>query len=33
LLAYQPHGEQGVLVAEIDLALATGLLAGRLHNV
>ena len=29
LLAYQPYGEEGVLVVEIDLALATGLLAKR----
>jgi predicted amidohydrolase len=29
LLAYQPYGEEGLLVAEIDLAKATGLLARR----
>jgi predicted amidohydrolase len=29
LLAYQPYGESGLLVAEIDLSLATGLLARR----
>jgi predicted amidohydrolase len=27
--AYLPYGEEGVLVQEIDLAKATGLLAGR----
>lgn len=30
LLAWQPYGEEGVLVADIDLAAATGLLARRL---
>jgi len=29
LLAYQPYGEEGLLVAELDLELATGLLARR----
>jgi predicted amidohydrolase len=29
LLAYQPYGEQGLLVTDIDLSLATGLLAAR----
>ncbi|HEU0030034.1 MAG TPA: carbon-nitrogen hydrolase family protein [Kofleriaceae bacterium] len=29
LLAYQPYGEAGLLVADLDLALATGLLASR----
>jgi predicted amidohydrolase len=29
LLSYQPYGEEGVLVADIDLAAATGLLAAR----
>jgi predicted amidohydrolase len=29
LLTYQPYGQEGVLVAEIDLATATGLLARR----
>jgi predicted amidohydrolase len=29
LLAYQPYGQEGVLVADIDLAKATGLLARR----
>ncbi|HZR22493.1 MAG TPA: carbon-nitrogen hydrolase family protein [Vicinamibacterales bacterium] len=30
LLAYQPYGKEGLLVADIDLAAATGLLAKRL---
>jgi predicted amidohydrolase len=30
LLCYQPYGTEGLLVADIDLAEATGLLAGRL---
>jgi len=29
LLAYQPYGKQGLLVADIDLSLATGFLAAR----
>jgi predicted amidohydrolase len=29
LLAYQPYGKHGLLIADIDLALATGLLASR----
>jgi predicted amidohydrolase len=29
LLSYQPYGEEGLLVADLDLALATGLLASR----
>lgn len=29
LLAYQPYGEEGLLVAHVDLAAATGLLAAR----
>jgi predicted amidohydrolase len=29
LLAYQPYGEPGLLVADLDLAAATGLLASR----
>jgi predicted amidohydrolase len=29
LLCYQPYGEEGLLVADIDLARATGLLAAR----
>lgn len=31
LLAWQPYGEAGILVAGIDLAAATGRLAGRLR--
>jgi predicted amidohydrolase len=30
VLCYQPYGEEGLLVADIDLAAATGLLASRL---
>jgi predicted amidohydrolase len=30
LLTYQPYGHEGVLIAEIDLSAATGLLARRL---
>jgi predicted amidohydrolase len=29
LLTYQPYGKEGVLIADIDIAAATGLLAGR----
>ena len=29
LLSYQPYGKQGLLVADLDLSTATGLLAGR----
>jgi predicted amidohydrolase len=29
LLAHQPYGKAGLLVADLDLALATGLLASR----
>jgi predicted amidohydrolase len=32
LLAYQPYGEAGLLVADIDLDEATGLLASRLRT-
>jgi predicted amidohydrolase len=32
LLAYQPYGEGGLLVAEIDLTEATGLLASRCRS-
>ncbi len=31
LLSYQPYGEEGLLIADIDLAAATGLLASRLN--
>jgi predicted amidohydrolase len=30
LLSYQPYGKEGLLIAEVDLSAATGLLAGRL---
>lgn len=30
LLSYQPYGQEGLLLADLDLALATGLLAKRL---
>jgi predicted amidohydrolase len=29
LLSYQPYGEEGLLIADIDIATATGLLAAR----
>ncbi len=29
LLCYQPYGEEGLLVADVDVSLATGLLAAR----
>jgi len=29
LLSYQPYGEEGLLIADLDLAAATGLLAAR----
>jgi predicted amidohydrolase len=31
LLAFQPYGKEGLLVADLDLSLATGLLAKRLR--
>lgn len=33
VLCYQPHGREGLLVADVDLAAATGLLAARLRPV
>ena len=33
LLAYQPYGKEGLLVADIDISLATGLLAARYRPV
>ena len=33
LLSYQPYGEEGLLIADIDLAEATGLLAARCKTV
>ena len=32
LLAFQPYGKEGLLIADIDLAAATGLLAARLKS-
>jgi len=32
LLGYQPYGKQGLLVADLDLSLATGLLASRCRS-
>jgi predicted amidohydrolase len=32
LLAYQPYGKEGLLVADIDIAAATGLLAERFKS-
>ncbi len=31
LLSYQPYGKEGLLIADIDIAAATGLLAARLR--
>jgi predicted amidohydrolase len=33
LLCYQPYGKQGLLIAEIDISAATGLLAARYRPV
>jgi predicted amidohydrolase len=33
LLSYQPYGEEGLLIADIDIAVATGLLAARYKSV
>ncbi len=33
LLSYQPYGEEGLLVADIDITTATGLLAARCRTV
>jgi len=33
LLSYQPYGEEGLLIADIDIAAATGLLASRYKDV
>jgi predicted amidohydrolase len=32
LLSYQPYGKEGLLIADIDIAAATGLLAARLDR-
>jgi hypothetical protein len=29
LLSYQPYGKEGLLVADLDMSAATGLLAAR----
>ena len=33
LLCYQPYGKEGLLIADLDLTAATGLLASRLKSV
>ena len=33
LLSYQPYGKEGLLIADIDIAAATGLLAARCKSV
>jgi predicted amidohydrolase len=33
LLSYQPYGKEGLLIADIDIAAATGLLAARLKPI
>jgi predicted amidohydrolase len=33
LLSYQPYGKEGLLIADIDIAAATGLLAARFKSV
>jgi predicted amidohydrolase len=33
LLCYQPYGEEGLLIADIDIAAATGLLAARCKTI
>ena len=33
LLGYQPYGEEGLLMADVDITLATGLLAARFKHV
>ncbi len=33
LLSYQPYGKQGLLIADIDIAAATGLLAARCKSI
>ena len=32
LMGYQPYGKQGLLIADIDITTATGLLASRLRT-
>jgi hypothetical protein len=33
VLSYQPYGKEGLLIADIDIAAATGLLAARWKSV
>jgi predicted amidohydrolase len=33
LLSYQPYGKEGLLIADIDISAATGLLAARYKTV
>ena len=33
LLCYQPYGKEGLLIADIDIAAATGLFASRYKSV
>jgi hypothetical protein len=33
LLSYQPYGKEGLLIADIDITTATGLLADRCRSV
>jgi predicted amidohydrolase len=33
VMRYQPYGQEGVLIGDLDLSSATGLLAGRLRSV
>lgn len=33
LLSYQPYGEEGLLIADVDITMATGLLAARYRTV
>ena len=33
LLSYQPYGEDGLLIADVDISTATGLLAARYKSV
>ena len=33
LLSYQPYGEEGLLIADVDIATATGLFATRCRTV
>jgi predicted amidohydrolase len=33
LLSYQPYGQEGLLIADVDIAAATGLLAARFKSI